>query len=377
MKIALFAGTIRPLPPPQYGSERVTWDLAVALGALGHEVTLIAPEGSVGAPGVTVLPCPQHYVHGSGNWYQQECAWAVSVAREMHADVVHDMSCSAGLHEAVCAAHKCRLPHLYTTNGISWAAPFRARHNVVVLSKRAQALAARGGHCWEGTRVKHPYRDPPLPSTRVVGYGVDLEFYAPQPHDPKLILYVGRPHEHKGTSLLPAIARLCPDLDFVAAWNTDGEPDHQIAEREFLAAAKGIGNLRFVELPAGPEHHTTKRDLLARAAVMLHPAVYIDAGPNVPIEAQASGVPVVAFDRGGVPEIIRNGVTGVLTKLPAEWPEWDARSIAAQRLAHAVRAALGLDRRAVRVHAEEHLGRDRMARDYLELYGALINGGKW
>ena len=77
------------------------------------------------------------------------------------------------------------------------------------------------------------------------------------------------------------------------------------------------------------------------------------------IEAMACGTPVIAFNRGSVPEIIEDGVTGFVV-------EDEAGAIGAvDRLAH-------LSRAGVRRRFEERFTARRMALDYLSVYRELM-----
>jgi hypothetical protein len=73
----------------------------------------------------------------------------------------------------------------------------------------------------------------------------------------------------------------------------------------------------------------------------------------------ACGTPVIAFRRGSVPEVMADGVTGLVV----------------EDLEQAV-AAVGrigeIDRAACRAWFEEHFSAERMARGYTDLYGTLI-----
>jgi glycosyltransferase involved in cell wall biosynthesis len=73
----------------------------------------------------------------------------------------------------------------------------------------------------------------------------------------------------------------------------------------------------------------------------------------------AAGTPVIAYNRGSMPEIVEQGVTGFLVS--------DAESAAA-----AVESTIKLDRSKVRRVAERRFGADRMIDDYLDLYASIL-----
>jgi len=55
-------------------------------------------------------------------------------------------------------------------------------------------------------------------------------------------------------------------------------------------------------------------DALAELDLLLVPSIGPEATTRVILEAFAAGVPVIAFDTGGISEVVKNGVTGVLTR---------------------------------------------------------------
>ncbi|MDP3767650.1 MAG: glycosyltransferase, partial [Dehalococcoidia bacterium] len=211
MKILLFSGTLQVCPPHGYGAEVATWDLAEALGKLGHEVLLAAPPGSKTPTRGHLVEVPKTTPdQRSPNWLEVEWKAAFELAQgaAREVDVVHDLSCSVALHRAACAGGgidptwrgsppRCAVPHLYTQNGISWYEPRSSRHNVIVVSSAAQASAVQGRDEWADT-VLEGARHPPLESSRVVRYGCDTNFYRPslEGYEKTLVAYVGRPHPH-------------------------------------------------------------------------------------------------------------------------------------------------------------------------------------
>ena len=83
----------------------------------------------------------------------------------------------------------------------------------------------------------------------------------------------------------------------------------------------------------------------------------------VMIEAMACGTPVIAYNRGSVPEIVDDGKTGFIVE--------DEISAVADvgRLAE-------LDRGEIRRHFETRFTARRMALDYLKTYQGLIEAVK-
>jgi hypothetical protein len=78
------------------------------------------------------------------------------------------------------------------------------------------------------------------------------------------------------------------------------------------------------------------------------------------IEAMACGTPVVALRGGAVPEIVADGVTGIICDEPAD-------------LGRAVHAAAGISPAACRAHVATSFGVDHLARGYEAAYRAAMD----
>jgi glycosyltransferase involved in cell wall biosynthesis len=79
----------------------------------------------------------------------------------------------------------------------------------------------------------------------------------------------------------------------------------------------------------GTADAAAKRDLLARAAALVFPIRWEEPFGMVMIGTMACDTPVVALRREAVPEVVIDGITGVLCDDPAELP---AAITAARRL---------------------------------------------
>jgi glycosyltransferase involved in cell wall biosynthesis len=106
-----------------------------------------------------------------------------------------------------------------------------------------------------------------------------------------------------------------------------------------------------------------KSEFLSGAIGLLVPIDWPEPFGLVMIEAMACGTPVIAFNRGSVPEVIDDGVTGFVVE--------DETSAVA-----AVDRISGLDRVDIRKVFERRFTARRMALDYLAAYRSLMEATK-
>lgn len=183
---------------------------------------------------------------------------------------------------------------------------------------------------------------------------------APHERRPNLILFLGRLEAAKGIfDLLEAVAALrgaFPDVRLVCAG--DGNRIAVARHAERLGIADAVKFTGWVG-PSG------KRALLETAALFALPS-YREGLPIGLCEAMAAGVPVVASAVGGIPEVLTDGVSGLLVA-PGDKATLERhlrrlltdRALAA-RLGAAARETAGL-----RFAPERSIGRLE------EVYGAL------
>lgn len=113
----------------------------------------------------------------------------------------------------------------------------------------------------------------------------------------------------------------------------------------------------------GEVNEAEKADFLGDALALLFPIDWPEPFGVVMLEAIACGTPVLAFRCGSVPEIIDEGLTGMIV---------DTMDEALQAVPHVI----GLDRRAVRRRFEERFTAARMAKDYVSVYRSLLKRAK-
>ena len=105
----------------------------------------------------------------------------------------------------------------------------------------------------------------------------------------------------------------------------------------------------------GEINEKDKGPFLRDAIALLFPICWPEPFGLVMIEAMACGTPVLAYRAGAVPEVVDEGITGMIVD------NIDQARIASVRVA-------ALDRRKVRRRFEERFTARRMAKDYIRVY---------
>lgn len=113
-------------------------------------------------------------------------------------------------------------------------------------------------------------------------------------------------------------------------------------------------NVEFV----GEIDERRKQAFLGDARALLFPIDWPEPFGLAMIEAMACGTPVLAFRNGAVPEVVEEGVTGIIVTSESE---------AIYRMGN----LLALDRGRVRRRFDERFSASRMAADYVEVYERL------
>lgn len=215
-------------------------------------------------------------------------------------------------------------------------------------------------------------RAPPL---HIIRNGIDLSRFPSSEHaaapsgTPLRIVSVGRLTEPKGFLYLLQACALLRDAGLafrceIVGGRVAGEVNHYLALRKLHRALGLAAQVHFV----GAQPFDRVQARYADADLFVLPAVIAADGrreitPNALIEAMAMHCAVISTPIGGIPEIVEDGVSGVLV------PSADAAALAAaiQRLAGNPerRAALG---RAARERVETRFDIDRNIQRYVALF---------
>ena len=194
-------------------------------------------------------------------------------------------------------------------------------------------------------------RQPDLKYIATVYHGVDLSTLSFHPTPEDYLVFFGRVSHDKGTVEAIEIARRA-GLKLIMAGIT---PEPEYYEREVKPHIDGK-NVVFVG-SVGPAERDT---LLGNARALLHPINFDEPFGLSVMEAMGCGTPVIAFNRGSMPEIIIDGKTGFLVKTIDEAVE-------------AIGRLPELDRAVCRQHVEQRFSIDRMVDDYVKVYEKILS----
>ncbi len=171
--------------------------------------------------------------------------------------------------------------------------------------------------------------------------GIDLARFprAAFTDGPALIVSIGRLIEKKGFRDLIEACRILRERGVEFRCEVIGEGPLEGSLRDQITAA---GLIKMVTL-TGPLPQTVVAGRLARSALFALPCVTevgggMDNLPTVVMEAMAAGLPVVSTPLGGVPEMVLDGITGLLVPehQPAALADALERIVANPRLARSL-----------------------------------------
>lgn len=317
MRIAEISTLARPVPPPGEGSvESLVSAITEGLVARGHDVTLFATAGSRTTAALR-SPVPTGYRDDPRMWDWQ--LYEAYQAREAFAawrdfDVIH---CHA-YHFGLLFCDFVPTPSLHSVHvepGPDYLFLAQRTHNRHLhFCSRYQAEGFAG-----------------VAGVHVIPHGIDVNRF-----------HVAPPQAREDYAVF--LGRFIPDKGPLAAIRAAREFDIPLklaapANEYFEEAIRPEVDGRDVEY-VGEVRNAEKADLLARARALLYPVERGEPFGLVLVEAMASGLPVVATNRGAVPEIVEHGRTGWIAEDPAD-------------LVRGLREVERLDRDAIRRRAEE------------------------
>jgi glycosyltransferase involved in cell wall biosynthesis len=336
MRIAILSPISWRTPPRHYGPwESVVSLLTEDLLRMGLDVTLFA-TGDSRTSGKLVAVCPRPYSEDrSVDPKVAECLHISEIfERAGEFDLIHNNFdflplTYSGLVET---------PVLTTIHGFS-------SPKILPVYQKYNATSYY-------VAISESDRSPELDYVATVHHGIDVAQFPFCDAAGQYLLFFGRIHPEKGvreaidvahrTGIKLVIAGIIQDQDY---YGTQVEPHIDGTTVEYLGSV-------------GPDQ---RAGVLGQALALLHLISFDEPFGLSVIESMACGTPVIAFDRGSMPEIILDGETGYLVQ-------------DIEGAVNAVAAVGAIDRARCRANVEKRFTSTRMARDYVRVYQNILCG---
>src|ERR1700761_6709669 len=333
MRVAVLAPVAWRTPPRHYGPwEQVASNIAEGLVKRGVEVTLFATGDSLTA-GTLDYACKVGLEEDRSQDYKvMECLHISNLMEKADEfDIIHNnfdflpLTYSGLIRTAV----------ITTIHGFS-------SERIIPVYKKYNSR----GHY---VSISNSDRSPELNYLATVYNGLDTKDFefVEQPADH--LLYFGRIHHDKGCWEAIQIARKSKRKLLIAGIIQDEGYFREKIEPELDEQVQYIGH-------AGPDK---RKQLLGRAYALLHPINFNEPFGMSVAEAMLCGTPVIAFNKGSMPELIKDGETGFLVNSIDE-------------AVSAVSAIGNIKRIDCYKWASAQFSCDKMVDDYLKLYQQIL-----
>jgi glycosyltransferase involved in cell wall biosynthesis len=334
LRVAVLSPIAWRTPPRSYGP----WELFASLlteglVALGHDVTLFATADSITAARLhATSPC---------GWSEDtmidakvaECTHIASVfERADEFDILHNSFdflplTYSGLVDT---------PVLTTIHGFS-------SPNIVPVYERYNATTTY-------VSISDADRHEKLDYAATIHHGIDVDSFGPVVEARDYLLFFGRIHPDKGTAAAIDVARRCGRPLVIAGLIQD-----QTYFRDCIEPHIDGVDVSYVGLVGAQDRGA----LLGGAYALLHLINFDEPFGFSVVEAMACGTPVIAYNRGSMPELLDDGITGFLVHN-------------ADEAVNAVGMVGALNRGGIRSKTRSQFGRDTMAKKYADVYNQVL-----
>lgn len=297
------------------GAETATWHLARWLSKK-HEVQVLtrglkASSSRIGDIELVRIPS------AGSKWIAGDLYYRRAMKIASDCDVVEAITC-------IEPAFYGRNVALHLENDLDPYLPFPAAKNRVYQSRLNRLIGVTGVSRYVSRRFAENFDYAGRIST--VLNGADCREYDPGKRDrlwlgrkykvdqdDLVAVYAGAIHKRKGLHvLLDAVEQASsPGMKLLILggliYSKKRDSDRRYLDRQ-LMRIRGDPSAVYV----GPVSKQEMAKILASSDVFICPSTWEDPCPLVCAEAQASGIPVLGFNRGGIPELVEHGRTGFI-----------------------------------------------------------------
>lgn len=353
LRIAMIAPLYYTIPPLKYGgTERVVAYLIEALSAMGHSVTLYAANGcKTAAELVQCSPMTLHAAGIAGTIPEMKYPYTLQLKRVIADLTSYDV---VNVHHGIFPFH----PDIFTKPGpYVWT-----DHCELHVEGKGETLQKLYENANAGaTSISNSQRDILTGESywlKTIYHGLPKYLLAPIASiEPTYLAFLGRLAPEKGAPDAVRIAVLAGLHLKVAAKLEDIHDEY--CKREVMPLFE-THDVEYI----GEIDDEGKSGFLSGAIALIFPIQWKEPFGLVMIEAMACGTPVIAYNKGAVPEVVEEGVTGFIVNTIEE-------------AAAKVKDAAKLDRKRIRAEFEKRWTSKAMAEGYEELFYRIRDGTAW
>ncbi|MCD0489433.1 glycosyltransferase family 4 protein [Pedobacter sp. MC2016-14] len=334
LKIAVLSTVAWRTPPRHYGPwEQMASNLTERLVKAGHEVTLFATGDSLTKAKLDSVIESGYEENRNQDAKVIECLHISNLMEKSNQfDIIHNhfdflpLSFSALI----------KTPVITTIHG------FSSEKIIPVYQKYNKSSSY--------VSISDANRHPNLNYLATVYNGIETDEFQFNHTPADYLLFFGRIHPDKGTAEAIEIARQCGRKLIIAGIIQDEAYYRERIQPQLDENIVFTGS-------AGPEE---RNKLLSNASALLHPINFDEPFGLSVAEAMICGTPVIAFNRGSMPELIQSGKTGFLVQDTHEAVE-------------AVKELPNINRQYCSDWAIGKFSAKKMADDYVALYHKILN----
>lgn len=355
LKIAQVAPPWVSIPPKKYGgTETVISNLTEELVRRGHEVTLFASgDSTTKARLVSAFP---KALYDSGvpwtNGFYPLYHAVTAFERADEFDIIHDHFQFFGL----CFSAFTKTPVVSTHHGdFETAEKDTAKYQIL--------KKFRDNFFVSISDSQRKYSSIGLNFIATVYNGIDLKEFKFSDKSDNYLVWLGRITEKKGILIaIEAAKKAGLPLKIAAKVDINNPPDVEFFEKKVKPLIDGksvyyLGEADFIQ----------RNDLLRNALALLNPIQWNEPFGLVMPEAMACGTPVIAFDRGAIREIVKDGQNGFIVE-----PLNKNKEINTDGLVEAIGNIGKISRKECRKTVEENFTVKIMADKYEEVYYRIL-----
>lgn len=335
MKIAVLSPISWRTPPLKYGPwEQVASNITEGLVEMGHDVTLFATGNSVTKGKLQSVSETAYSENPDIDTKVWECLHISHLMEQADQfDIIHNNFDFLPLTYSKLI----KTPMVTTIHGFSSLKiiPVFVKYN----NTSAYVSISNADRCDQLTYMATVYN----------GINLDLFDFNPIPKD--YLLFFGRIHPEKGTYEAIKIAKQSKKRLIISGF---------IQDQQYFddKVKKYINNEDIIYV--GNSNPVERNELLGNALALLHPISFNEPFGLSVAEAMLCGTPVIAFNRGSMPELILQSQTGYLV-----------RNV--QEAIDAINNISKINRKSCYDWAASRFSQQRMIEGYLDVYQKVLN----